>query len=91
MFAKCQWMLVSVYKITGDTLVISISELAAEFGMNLKYVCGLYNMPVISSVNNARFQLFLKYFSPQINNQPLSKIKGSDQSMFPQCFASAYQ
>ena len=70
---------------TEDTLVISISELAAKFGMNLKYVCGLYNMPIISSVNEARFQLFLKKNSPKINNQPLSKIKESDLSMFPHC------
>ena len=31
-------------------------ELAAKFCMNLNYVCGLYNMPVISSINKARFQ-----------------------------------
>ena len=48
-----------------------------------KYVCKMYGQPKMSSVNEARYKIFLSKFAPKSNEDPLEKIKGINPSSMP--------
>ena len=50
-----------------------------------KYVCSLFGEGLSSSVNDARFKIFLQKYKPSQPNSPLEKIKGIDAGMLPPC------
>jgi hypothetical protein len=49
------------------------------------YVCNLYNLPLLSDVNAARYKLFMSKYQPSDPGKPLQKIKGLDASILPPC------
>ena len=50
-----------------------------------QFVCALYGKPRISSVNEARHDIFCSKYKPNQPNQPLQNIKGCDASLLPPC------
>lgn len=50
-----------------------------------RYVCSLYGKETLSSVNDARLQIFLQKYKPANTESPMDKIKGIDAGMLPPC------
>ena len=50
-----------------------------------RYVCALYGMPKLSSVDDARFASFQQKYAPKKGTRPLEKIKGINPSSMPPC------
>ena len=58
-----------------------------------KFICNLYSLKNLNSVNRARFALFLKTYKFKNLNEPFEKkkIKNFDASSIPPCYAELKQ
>lgn len=55
------------------------------------FVCTIYGYPMLKSVNETRFTLFKRHFSPKNESLLMEKIKGTDPSQLPPCQAVLLQ
>ena len=65
----------------GDSDVIDPDVMATVE----EYVCSVYGMNNLCSVNDARLHLFRKLYAPKKESDPLKKIKASDPCCLPPC------
>ena len=74
-------LFVDAFAKLGEQLIIS-EDLVHQLE---QFVCTMYNKPILESVNKARLVIFEESFAPKKDNEPLTKIKGTDPSHLPPC------
>ena len=80
-------MFVEAFAQLGEQLTVS-ENLVNQLQ---KFVCAMYNKPIVNDVNEARLLIFRDTFAPKNENEPMAKTKGTDPSHLPPCHSVLIQ
>ena len=72
---------IEMFSKLGDEEVINDEQCADA----QKLVCSMHGQKKLSSVAEARLEMFLKKYKPKIGKNPISCAKNMDGSSFPPC------